>query len=283
MRTALTVSSIALSVVACGGDGQDGSTADADPGDAAPGALQITAVDLPELDTGAAAPVVATVIGRPNAPVEFILTASSGTFTPATGSVILDANGAGLIESEYTAPDDAGTYAHLLSAADDQGASAGRAFSAVVRPAEVHLGYDEPLPGTMQLAGNAIYAQPIHVPAATTLLRFGVIGMAGPRARLALYTDQFERPYYLISATAIFSMSNGRRELESAPRALAAGNYWIAIELENAASIRTDTGGAPLTIFSGVSDLGPAAPHAFPQNNVLSHPAMNLYVVVDND
>ena len=278
MRIALTLPFV-LVVVACGGDGQ-GPTVDGDPDNPPPGALQIAAVDLPAMETGGTAAFAATLLGRPNQPVEFILSASSGAFAPAMGSVVLDGNGAGLIASQYTAPDAAGTYAHLVSVADDAGATAGRAFSAVVLPAEAHIGYDEPLPGTMTLAGG-IYAQPIHVPAAATLLRFGVIGMVGTRARLALYSESIERPYQLVEGTAVFSMTNGRAEHAVAPRSLAPGDYWIAILLESAGKVRTDPDGAPLTMYYGAAGFGSTAPPTFPVNDILSHAPMNLYLVVD--
>ena len=283
MRTAAVLLVAASCLAGCVfGDRRDPGDDHADDADAAPGSLQIVSVELEDTDAGDTSTMLVHVTGPADEVVDFAIAAEGGTFAPAEGATVLDGAGVGLIASQYTAPDAAGNYAHIITVSDRDGHSVDKAFAVLVNPSEAKVGYFDPMPDSLSWTYNYLLAEPITLDRDATLLRIGIIGQPGARAKMAVYRDSGGVPGARVENTASFAMPNGSIELDVGPKPMPAGRYWVAAIFDSTGVVGQNDA-TPIGMRYSSWSFSSALPATFPSSTSYTYGAINYYVVVDYD
>jgi len=188
-----------------------------------------------------------------------------------------------VISVDYVAPDVGGLFVQDLQLTHS-GTSSHSSFNIDVTALQT-IGQYISFPDNAGLAisANSLYGQAIAVTRAAVLMRFGLISNgAGFRGRMALYTDQNNKPDMFVASSDFNTISNGKNEISlGSPLEISSGTYWIMGNFDNSAPVRRSATDSVPQTFTAMP-INMPLPSIIPSVVTTSNGELNFYISIAN-
>lgn len=197
----------------------------------------------------------ATIIGMPHTFVPYALSATSGTFSPASGEIEIGATGSIVLASTFTAGGTAvGNGVATLTSAPEM------RFISAVTVGLVPLGLTTQNGNFTNVSAGALVGNQVTASPGQFLKRIGLAVGTATNAYLGVYSDSGNNPQALLGSIGPVALAVGINEIAIPNRALPP-TFWVVASLETpqaslpaASSVSTDR------FFLSSSSYGPLPP-----------------------
>jgi hypothetical protein len=248
-------------------------------------APEVTTVTVPAggVDAeGAKATVMVNVRGEANEVLSVTLTSTRGTYAPATATVPLDANGDGVMTTEFTSGNTAGTEMGTAVARNTQNVESPATSFQFPVVALRRIGHPTAYTTQGGFTANNLLGQAVAIPVAGRLKKFGWITATNTEMiKIGIYTNVGGAPGTLVAQMPARTPTVGVNEVVLAnPVALAAGTYWFMANYSSVGGTYKDASTNITTKFVALT-FANALPTTFPTTHMTyTSNNFNYYVVL---